>query len=1360
MDFGDTQPLPSQVVRDYLSARARANSKASQLETYADGDTGFVDLAGFGADGADEVPPPRDPSPASVLSSQDARSLPEKENSPDELSQDSGMVDGNVNVSSTKSEKTSTLAGKKHGRDGTVIENGSTPSKDIAAMFDAGRELQPMGMTQLFQNTQATSSPTSPKNLRSDPVFARPSPLLRSANRSTPPPSSSSPSTTRKIERPKQTVDPQDVYMPIDESQKQRIAHEHTNGMMMSSPNNSDSEGAEWDEDPRSKAEAQKRRMRRIDKLAKRDFQSLGATASRTRDKSYEPFAAQTVIGLVTPRAGSKEVIMISSESKENEQAISDHDDSPDEYDELSQSVPMSNHKTPRDRLSTSSRSWSVRAKKAHHARPNSSPVGGKYANTPSRLMDLRQQNIGSQNFALPQASNEHTPLKRVGHPGAFVENSQPGERLVPVGPPPRPVLPSSITSRGIVSQSEIPSCTDNMDNILDVGAKKDSNLESSSIPAAPHLGNSCSEIRSNSGRIVTPASSPPGLASKGRGVETAREDVDGYQLRNQNDRSSTELRTSGRGESQKMSEATENSKENYPPPRVDRGFALFGEEPTIPETSPITVSVGEHQSKTTAPKTINEGGGVNGAENHPNFGPRSTKSSGEISQFHTAPSRQEGLISGKPWSSNPPISSNTPERARYFGTKKMIDIANQQSPSAATSVLDFDELSILNDEDHQYHRAVAGFSPTLRSRKRFRPLVRSRRGSNNNRHSPRKDPVSPLVAEKEIQAKDKTSLVENEAAVRKEPEHIAYNMILGTDTKEKTNHTHTSRKTQPVPALNLSKQQDGKEQGQQLASKVAEAFDVHSGLSNEISRLLKPTQEHSGLREPASEAQTASTTSNHNSRAITDGMRYPERVLARFNGLNPAYYPATLIGPADNSATALTVRFDDGSSGSVEQHLIKRLEFHEGDLVKLDRSGMKSTIFVVCGLTNRPADEKEAGEEGRCDVYGHRGMILKPKQRRSLPMDTTVRTTEIISTGIENVYLTSTLWPRLKDRNIKPWQTAREDMRTLTPLDRRHTPSTPSSRTRNKAAPSFPGSLPSVNSPTKSFESHSGYFSNMAFCVSFSGEKEEEKAFVSQLILENGGQILPEGFEQLFETAASTATSPLRSTKQQAINQAVLHPSKAAANLGFVALICDSYSRRAKYMQALALNVPCLHGRWIINSVEEGSLQPWTPYLLPSGECALLKGAIRSRVLGGSAYDTSTSPENLKFEDLFAHRPRFFEEKRIILVIGTGKVGERRAIYSFLMKAANATIVEKARDLPTAKSLLVKGDQWDFIVVEDSRVVDARAKLHGNVATKPDQRKGRKGNRDTDVGLALDKHRVISDEIILQSLIAGMWMG
>jgi hypothetical protein len=180
-----------------------------------------------------------------------------------------------------------------------------------------------------------------------------------------------------------------------------------------------------------------------------------------------------------------------------------------------------------------------------------------------------------------------------------------------------------------------------------------------------------------------------------------------------------------------------------------------------------------------------------------------------------------------------------------------------------------------------------------------------------------------------------------------------------------------------------------------------------------------------------------------------------------------------------------------------------------------------------------------------------------------------------------------------------------------------------------------------------------------MAFAVSYV-KQEEEKGVVMRLIKERGGQILLDGFDSLFDLKQGIHVT-------DGDNDLTISP--AAMRVGFTALIADEHSRRAKYMQALALGLPCISGRWISTCVSKGEVVSWAPYLLCAGQSSFLGNAIRSRTLHPySAIDVN-------FPDTFANRHKLLDGKSILLVIGKGRgAEEKRKAYVFLTRALGPT--------------------------------------------------------------------------------------
>ncbi|TQS37538.1 hypothetical protein Golomagni_01988 [Golovinomyces magnicellulatus] len=287
------------------------------------------------------------------------------------------------------------------------------------------------------------------------------------------------------------------------------------------------------------------------------------------------------------------------------------------------------------------------------------------------------------------------------------------------------------------------------------------------------------------------------------------------------------------------------------------------------------------------------------------------------------------------------------------------------------------------------------------------------------------------------------------------------------------------------------------------------------------------------------------------------------------------------------------------------------------------------------------------------------------------------------------------------------------------------------------------PLSLDVASAPPASLGS--GLFSKMAFAVSFV-KNDKEKNHVIQLISENGGLLLEHGFDQLFEPYSQTNSTFPNET---------LSLSTLGKSLNFAGVIADEYSRKTKYVQALALDLPCLSGRWIQACVTKKKILDWSPYLLCAGKSAVLGNACRSRIL------QPYSATNAELSHTFAKRKKIFQGKSVLLVMGRGRTHGKRKTFDFLTRALGPYRVGKVADLAEARKIL-SGSQsdnqhgWDLLHVHDNEK---------NLALVQDSvlgngRKRKFGSVDQDQHLSSipdsKRIRIITDEIMIQSLIFG----
>ncbi|KAI1488666.1 hypothetical protein F5X96DRAFT_644603 [Biscogniauxia mediterranea] len=281
------------------------------------------------------------------------------------------------------------------------------------------------------------------------------------------------------------------------------------------------------------------------------------------------------------------------------------------------------------------------------------------------------------------------------------------------------------------------------------------------------------------------------------------------------------------------------------------------------------------------------------------------------------------------------------------------------------------------------------------------------------------------------------------------------------------------------------------------------------------------------------------------------------------------------------------------------------------------------------------------------------------------------------------------------------------------------------------------------------------GIFDGMAFAISFqeqpksqrSKEKYTDRNAIERMIRQEGGRILTDGFNTLF------TFNPLSSTN--ASPDSVMPNSLRLLNeeTGFTALIANGHSRKVKYMQALALGIPCLAPRWVTTCVSKREVVDWSSYLLCAGPSALLGDAIRSRNL--CPYDASTA----KLVDVIRHRPKLLDESKILLVMKKSKNEEKRLPYVFLAQILGASLV-RVHTLEEARARLLQAEAeekevFNWVYVDD-HLHDAQTALFGTGEGVSKKRKRQSAVSGDGNDRPPKRIRTLNDELIIQSLILG----
>jgi len=200
------------------------------------------------------------------------------------------------------------------------------------------------------------------------------------------------------------------------------------------------------------------------------------------------------------------------------------------------------------------------------------------------------------------------------------------------------------------------------------------------------------------------------------------------------------------------------------------------------------------------------------------------------------------------------------------------------------------------------------------------------------------------------------------------------------------------------------------------------------------------------------------------------------------------------------------------------------------------------------------------------------------------------------------------------------------------------------------------------------------------------------------------------------------------------------------------VALIADEHSRKAKYIEALALGLPCLSGRWVDACVAKGQIVGWAPYLLCAGHSSFLN-AFPSRMLRPySAIDA-------RFAETFEGRERMLNGMSILIVTGKGHSAEARKAYIFLTRILGPSQLVQVVDYDSARTKLLeyeeKSQPCDLVYVDNEKAADIG--IFGSISAS---RSNKRRSRAVDSATPAPKRvRMVNDEVIVQSLIIGKFL-
>jgi hypothetical protein len=492
-------------------------------------------------------------------------------------------------------------------------------------------------------------------------------------------------------------------------------------------------------------------------------------------------------------------------------------------------------------------------------------------------------------------------------------------------------------------------------------------------------------------------------------------------------------------------------------------------------------------------------------------------------------------------------------------------------------------------------------------------------------------------------------------------------------------------------------------------------------------------------------------------------------------------FWPATCLRRFD--ANRYQVQYDfDGTIHEVASASIRGLDLQLGDQVKIEIKGMKKHSWVIVGFKNKVGMDELSDEYSSTDQRGYATLVVEEKERDSLPAAKKgqLPSRKRVDVQVSAIYLTNTIWNKF--RNAKFECAASGTPTTI--ASRNNTPGaqgglpTPLTHFKRSTVGQslLRDSTNRAGSVTSSTRSSTAPFANMVFAISLTSKTkaDDQSHLVSDLsrtITAHGGKVLQHGFHEMFDVESNRAPPSSEDTAKELSDGVVLLPEYQ--DVTFVALISNSHSRRAKQFQALALNIPVVHTRWLTDSIAAARAIPFAKYLLPAGISTFFdpEGVIRSRTM--ETYDLAD--EKVSFVNMLQQRQLFFRDQKILLLTGaTKKELEKKQPYMFLIHALGPSGVGRCRDLMTAKDM-VEDEGWDWVCVDGgaegvasaAEVLFAEGKPKSTAAKKRTAAAGKKRKRESEPVNASEvliksgmvgerKVHVICDEFVIQSLILG----
>ncbi|MCJ1446633.1 MAG: hypothetical protein MMC23_007139 [Stictis urceolatum] len=1300
--------------------------------------------------------------------------------------------------------------GEKRDYNGNILENAfTTPRLPPANPFgqNGGFNGGGISISQAFKLTQAPSSPFA-NALPSDATSNKPTPGMQYGDRPSTAGPSSSPAKLERTSMKRSNTEPHTRWHDTQGSDKMNTMSSPTAFKLRSSPL------AEYDlfDDEFDDTQVRLFKQRRRDQNARRQLSNIStqgkALLNRTNGIRKSPRNALLGPSPLSQRFTREPVIISDGSLSSTSDEETEHEEisntfNGDEPDELAEDnkenfeyrhvqVPRTTGRIP----------TTVRKVRQH---PQSSPI--------SRRISGRLEDDSSSDELADVSSSQHVPgSSKKSRPRSVV--AQPVAVADSQGSPTRskrmeqvsnqnvenlPLPGSSSDSRRIIRESQTFKApnTSQLDSsaakrmVTQPSSQLSSSptrqvlaLPSSGTPKRKALHGAANAFYTAVEKECLPSSSPPGVAKSGRVPSNTNtgsefdnmEDEDILPAHLRRSHSKRLVRDQLDSDTHGFNAGSSTNHEDTP---SARGAALAS---TIPETGSVQRSYLRGETSPRALKAGNASSPLRSNEFPREKESRSTNSS----RYETAKSRLTASPRKSQAQSLPPkVLRSSPKIAVKANPRSMKEIA-----AITASQEDLDELSLsidlLTKEDKEFGAQMEQLSsPIPPGRKKLRG--RSAR-TKTELVGKTTTSDSPTLSALSSQERNQRSRVEM-AGVSEEQRDQGEG-----PSDEKENDISPRMAIPDQQQKQIQKDEIDEPAGEWNGAIIASAIPIHSPQgkrqpSREISQERIPghgvlSQQPDPPPAPEIEREDSLDSAHKDPKAGSElpttfaksqTIRFPMRVFAFLRYKWMAYYPGTCTS-IDPVKETYTISFIDGSESAVPAAQVKRLELREGDKIKIDLDGSRNHYFIVQRLQGGIDSNSE--ESKVTDIYGHTDVVVTAKlgSGRNEPEEQTF--------PVGAVYFPSTLKKQFTDRSPiyeNDDLAIADGTPDNTPVEGHSPPITPLSRQRSAKIAS---KTSSALRNSLMLTANGGLFDKFIFAIT-SIEDRAMREETENSIKTNGGRVLATGFEELFSfapTMSSRATTPsTRSSRTSTPSSSRQTETSHQTNdepLSFrfhtdakspTLLLADHSSRINKYLQALALGVPCLHPRYVRDCLAQQKLLDWRCYLLPSGESEFFhknkdKKVTISRWL--PHITEPSDPDQWTLQKITNNRNKWLDGKHV-LIVGAGS--DKMEAYAFIALAMGAEEVSVAKGKQEARRILHKADDeddmdtdganqchWDWVCVEKEDDGKPPTKKRKSSSSSSGSKLDRGFMTDAEMIEGLEGVKVVGTECVVQSLILG----